>query len=571
MSINMFKMLADNIMQPLWIMDLEFKLVYANQEYIKIHSGKNNKDIYNIYYSELIEQYKSNCEEVIKTLEISTVRKYVNDIFMECTIIPILNDKNELEGLCGTYKEVLSLNKRQNKILNFLIDTFPGHIFYKNNKGKYLYANDKCINYYKEKGITELIGKSDEELENPDVMLNDKSKLKESKSFHEYINYINDNESHFETVEKEFFEDGEFLGTVGFSIDITEKVKNETILKELSYKDILTNTYNRTYFEKKCDEFSGNAENVGIIMGDVNGLKIVNDSLGHLEGDNLLRIISRILIDASKNDGLVFRMGGDEFIILVENASEDKCRKIIEYITSECKKCNHKLINISISLGYSITDGKKKDLQYVITEAEKYVYKGKLRKEKSIKDSIVDSTVERLNNRNIERFDHIERMIENAIYIGEKLKLDNTMMEELVLTSKLHDIGKIGVDEEILLKNNKLTKSELDIAQNHAEKGYRILKAADVLNNVSKSVLTHHERWDGKGYPLGLKSTDIPTVARIISVVDSYDVMISGSSYKGPMTEEEAIEELRKCSGTQFDPEIVEIFLEYLEKTKAAL
>lgn len=569
MSIDMFKLLADNMVQPVWIMNTNLEIIYANEEYIKIHSNTIGKiigvDTKDICSDELKEGYIEDCQNTIKTLNVSTRIEYFNDAFIERTVIPLLNDNGELIALCGTYKEVISLDNENNKIIKLLIDSFPGHIFYKNEKGKYVYANKKFHDYCKEKGMPNPIGKNDEELnvikEKPNN--NEFNLENETGSFKRKIQNV-DEDTYFEVIEETLIENNKTLGTIGFALDISQKVKKEKTLQELSYRDVLTNTYNRAYFEKKCDEYGKCPENIAVIMGDVNGLKIVNDSLGHIEGDKLLKTISKVLLESTKGKGLVFRIGGDEFIILIENSNEDECREVVSSITSKCRKFDHKLVNISISLGYSVTDGPKKVLLSAIKEAENYVYKAKLRKEKSIKESIVNSTVEKLNSKSIEKYEHIERVMENAVYIGGQLKLNAALMEELVLTSKLHDIGKIGVDEDILLKSNTLTKDELDSAHNHAEKGYRILKAADALSNVSKSVLTHHERWDGKGYPLGLKGTDIPIVARIVSVVDSYDVMINGTAYKEPMTEEEAIEELRNCAGTQFDPEIVEIFIKHI-------
>lgn len=148
--------------------------------------------------------------------------------------------------------------------------------------------------------------------------------------------------------------------------------------------------------------------------------------------------------------------------------------------------------------------------------------------------------------------------------IGKKLELKTSQMDELLLAARLHDIGKIAIDEDILLKPGKLTKEEFEVMKTHAEKGYRIINAASELVNVAKCVLAHHERWDGGGYPLGIAGEKIPLFSRIISVADSFDVMTQERVYKKAMTKEEAVKELLRCSGTQFDPYIVKIFIDYL-------
>ena len=143
-----------------------------------------------------------------------------------------------------------------------------------------------------------------------------------------------------------------------------------------------------------------------------------------------------------------------------------------------------------------------------------------------------------------------------------------SVMDELTIVAKLHDIGKIGINEELLLKAGNLTSDEFEIVKTHTEKGYRIVKASDQLDNVAKGVLTHHERWDGKGYPLKLSGEGIPLIARIVSVADSYDTMTNNNLYKKTLSKEDAIKELQMCAGKQFDPNIVRVFIEYLEESK---
>lgn len=301
-------------------------------------------------------------------------------------------------------------------------------------------------------------------------------------------------------------------------------------------------------------------------MGDANGLKVVNDTFGHVEGDNLLKTVTTILKEACKEKGVIFRVGGDEFVVLVPRTDKRECENIIKEIFNQCEKYKDELINISIALGASVTDNKDKSIYEAVKEAEDKVYRQKLLKENSISSAIMHSLKTGLEAKSMETEEHAERVLKNAIAIGKKLSLSVAEMDELKLVAKLHDIGKIGISEEILFSHDKLSNEEFEIMKTHTEKGYRIVKASNELDSVAKGVLTHHERWDGNGYPLKLKEKDIPLVARIISVADSYDIMTHDNGYKLAMSKDDAIKELKRCSGSQFDPEIVKIFIEYLKE-----
>ena len=226
----------------------------------------------------------------------------------------------------------------------------------------------------------------------------------------------------------------------------------------------------------------------------------------------------------------------------------------------------HDLINVSISLGASVADSLNKSIYEALKEADDKVYRQKLLQKTSLNSSIMYSLQMGLEAKSLETEEHTDRVLANSIAIGEKLSLPMSVMDELTIVAKLHDIGKIGINEEILLKKGELTEDEFEVVKTHTEKGYRIVKASNQLDNVAKGVLAHHERWDGNGYPLKLEGEKIPLVSRIVSVADSYDAMTNNGIYKRCLNKEEAIEELKRCSGKQFDPIIVKAFIEYLEE-----
>lgn len=586
MDHKIFQLLAENIPQPVWIKDLEFRFIYANNEYKKIHKGKTTEFIglnHNEAFEEAIaKKYNQECKSVIETLDPRTEEGYVDGIYRKCTIFPLINSEGKVVAISGLdstvsiVKEKDRVIEEQKNLFNVVLDTLPGMIFYKDIEGKYVYANKEYADFNKKnKKYHDVIDKDDLQVQLTkdkalEFIKQDKYVMDNKKAISINSTYINEDGKmiYNEVIKKPVLDNtGKAVGVIGLVSDVTEKKEVEERLRYLSYTDILTGTYNRAYFEEKAKEFlSEEYFPVGVIMGDANGLKVVNDTFGHVEGDNLLKTVTTILKEVCKEKGVIFRVGGDEFIVLVPRTDKIECENIIKEIFNQCEKYKDELINISIALGSSVTDNKDKSIYEAVKEAEDKVYRQKLLKENSISSAIMHSLKTGLEAKSMETEEHAERVLKNAIAIGKKLSLSVAEMDELKLVAKLHDIGKIGISEEILFSHDKLSNEEFDIMKTHTEKGYRIVKASNELDSVAKGVLTHHERWDGNGYPLKLKEKDIPLVARIISVADSYDVMTHDNGYKRAMSKDDAIKELKRCSGSQFDPEIVKIFIEYLKE-----
>lgn len=465
--------------------------------------------------------------------------------------------------------------KKQKDILRTIIDTLPEYIFYKDKDCRYVGYNKKWREHYEKLGIESMIGKSDFETgaisdEDARYFMEQDEEVMRTKTMKIIENRFIDadgKERIEETIKVPVINDrGEVWGIVGLGTDVTEKIELKEKLTRLSYTDILTEVYNRACFEDKKDEL--NNEDylpIGIIMGDVNGLKVVNDTFGHLEGDKLLKSIAQVLKNVTTKDDYIFRWGGDEFVILMPNCDEYKCEKVIGKIMKECKNSEFDLIEMSISLGSSIKNNLDIDIYNNLKEAEEKLYRQKFLQEKSIRSSIIFSLSQTLHEKNVETEQHTYRLVKYALEIGRALGFTTSQLDELELVTKLHDIGKIGISEDILLKLDKLTKDEFKIIKTHTEKGYRILQASGELSHIARSVLTHHEKYDGTGYPLGISGEDIPIMARIVNVVDSYDAMTSDRGYNKVKTKLEAIDEIKNCINTQFDPNIADIFIDILK------
>ena len=366
-----------------------------------------------------------------------------------------------------------------------------------------------------------------------------------------------------------FDSDGKPIRLISTHTDIDSRKKNEKRATYLNYHDYLTGLYNRTYYEERIERFTSQDLPLSVIMGDVNGLKLTNDVYGHVAGDTLLKRISEILISCSQDNDIITRLSGDEFCILMPNTKESAAKATCDLIYQKCEEFSSGIqvvSRFSISLGVATKKNIKDKLEDVIKTAENLMYKRKLFESKSHHSSILSSIMTTLYEKSNETEEHAIRLIGYSKAIGEKLKLSEGHMNDIELLSMLHDIGKIGIENSILTKPAKLSEDEQREMRNHPEIGFRIAQASPELSHIANNILSHHERWDGKGYPQGLSGKKIPLLSRILAVVDAYDAMTQNRVYRQAMTKEEAYKEIETNAGTQFDPEIARIFLQYLNE-----
>ncbi len=335
----------------------------------------------------------------------------------------------------------------------------------------------------------------------------------------------------------------------------------------LKYHDSLTELYNRNYLDKILPGFNKSKHilPLGVVMGDVNGLKLINDTYGHKQGDRVLKKAASILENSCRGGDIVIRWGGDEFLILLPKTSLNNIKKVVKRIKARLKSKNKPELPLSIAFGYALKHDKKTDIMEVINEAEDWMYETKLNESRSVRSNILSNLLTVLKEKSHETEEHSFRMQRHAFKIGEELGLTHAELDKLSVLVTLHDIGKVAVPDEILEKPGPLTEEEWEEVKKHSTIGYRIVSSSTEFASIAEEILYHHEHWDGSGYPEGLQSVNIPLLARITSIVDAYDVMRHGRPYKEPMSKKETIQELKNCAGSQFDPELVEIFLKTIE------
>ncbi|OPJ61263.1 HD domain-containing phosphohydrolase [Clostridium chromiireducens] len=345
--------------------------------------------------------------------------------------------------------------------------------------------------------------------------------------------------------------------------DITIRKKLEERLEYLSYNDQLTGLYNRRFYDEELKRLDVKKNYpLTIVLGDVNGLKLINDSFGHVVGDELIKKSAQIIKNGCRSQDVVIRLGGDEFIILMPKTDTYEAEKIIKNINNLAKKEEIQNLDISISFGYETKCHEEEMIQEIFTKAEDYMYKRKLFESSNMRGKTIDTIINTLNEKNKREEEHSVRVSELCELMGKNIGLPERKIQELENAGLLHDIGKIAIEESILNKPGMLTEDEYNEIKRHPEIGYRILSTVNEMSEIAKYVLSHHEMWNGKGYPKGIKGLDIPIESRIIAIVDAFDAMTSERSYRKALSEEFAIAELRRNSGIQFDPELVNVFIE---------
>jgi len=348
--------------------------------------------------------------------------------------------------------------------------------------------------------------------------------------------------------------------------DVTARKEYEGKLLTLSYSDKLTGLKNRAFIEKKFQELDNKIDSdYSVIIGDLNGLKLTNDTFGHHEGDRLIKKAAEVMENVCSEKDIVARWGGDEFVILVENRAYEYTLNLIKTIKEECEKINSFNYKVSIALG-SARKIDQLNFETVMNMAEEKMYRSKLIEKSSSRNATIASLEKTLYEKNSETEEHTKRIKILGKKLGEKLNLPLDKLDELELLGSLHDIGKIGIPEQILTKPEELSAEEWEVMKKHTEIGYRIARATPELSHVAFEILCHHEKFDGTGYPQGLKGEEIPILSRIINVIDSFDVMTHKRVYKEAYSKGGAIEELKRCSGTQFDPLIVDELMNILLK-----
>lgn len=351
--------------------------------------------------------------------------------------------------------------------------------------------------------------------------------------------------------------------------DMTAIKHSEAQLDFLSMHDPLTGVYNRTFFEGAMRKVAWqDNRGVAILVCDVDGLKLINDTLGHRAGDDLLRVVAGGLrATVVAGDDIVARIGGDEFAVIIYAPDEGRLERAVEALDRFVVGYNDKnpQLPLSLSVGWAADYASSKQAEDLFKIADNDMYRQKLHQSQSMRSSIVQTMMRALEERDHITEGHADRLQHLAEKLGQQLGLPGGRLADIRLLAKFHDIGKVGIPDSILNKPGRLTDEEMAVMRRHCEIGYRIARASSELSPIAEWILKHQEWWNGKGYPLGLAGEDIPLECRILGIADAYDAMTSNRPYRNALPHDDAIAEIVRCAGSQFDPRLAGLFIKMFD------
>lgn len=377
---------------------------------------------------------------------------------------------------------------------------------------------------------------------------------------------------------------GLFIGSISFSVIfklLKRLFQERDRYKLLSISEPLTGLYNFNYILEEGNRLLKKGVPISVLLIDLNRFKEVNDTYGHMKANKVMKQIATLIkFNISSYDSIAGRLGGDEFVVILKNAEREDVSKIRRKLNRAMKKqlfyvdpdIDPVRISFSIGIAYS-NQSSTKSMEKIISIADLNMYYHKYEHKKTriytnvsppkLSES-ASHLLEVLAEKDMYTFVHSEYVAYYAGLLAERVGLDDKAAGELFVSGWFHDIGKLLVSNDILRKTSRVTESEYRIIKHHVIDGVKLLDRCRFNKTIMNGVKYHHEKWDGSGYPYGLKGEDIPIEGRILKICDTYSAMIVKRVYRKTITNLQAAEEIKKGVGTEFDPSLVYIFLEII-------
>ena len=590
-SQHMLKMVLDTVPARIFWKDVDLNYLGCNRLFAQDVGLADPEEIvglndYQIFWRDQADLYRKDDLDVIKTgnpkinYEESQTTLGGDTLWGRTSKIPLRNETDKIIGVLGTYEDITARKKMEELVclekerLKTTLLSIGDGVISTDNRGNVALLNtiaEKLTGWTQE----EAFGKPLEEVfhiineftrvrcENPAY------KAMETRSIVELAN-------HTMLISKNGFEwpiedsaapimdrEKNIHGVVLVFRDVTEKKKKQAEIEYLSFHDQLTGLYNRRFFEEELERLDTTINlPLTIAMLDINGLKLANDAFGHAVGDMVLKKVAKLIKKVFRSDDVIARIGGDEFVIILKKTNSKRAKRIMERLTKAISSEKVKSLILSISCGWETKYNNDDNIATILKKAEDQMYRRKLSESASIHHKTISVIIKTLYEKNQREEKHSKRVGQLCAAIGTALGLKDEDIGELRTVGLMHDIGKIAIDDRILNRPEALVESEWLEIKRHPEIGYKILSSVNEFAPLAEYVLAHHERWDGNGYPRGLKGEKIPLEARIIAVADAYDAMTSDRPYRLGLSQDAALAEIKRNAGTQFDPVIVKVFLE---------
>ena len=370
-------------------------------------------------------------------------------------------------------------------------------------------------------------------------------------------------ECHFSCLKDEV---GRLIGRLFVFHDVTTHRQTYFELEKSMLYDSVTGFFNKQSFYTQMPQWDDDEYwPTSLVVCNVDGMRGINEAYGTEYGDGVMKQIARYIRRRAGENSFCAKMDNGDIVVVFERTSDADASEIMENIRDEVLDFYDRM-PVSLEYGIATKDSAATSMEKLLQDARTSMQNKKMLKEKSASSSLVNSLKQTLAESDFQTEEHVERTRKMAARLGREMGLSDAIIGRLELLAALHDIGKVAIPQDIIKKKGKLTPEERKVIEQHTVKGYRIAKSSPELAEIADGILCHHEKWDGTGYPNGLKGEQIPLIARVIAAVDSHDVMVNDRPYHKGMPEADAIAELRRCSGTQFDPHVVEIFTRLLER-----
>ncbi|MFN2363402.1 MAG: diguanylate cyclase domain-containing protein, partial [Halarsenatibacteraceae bacterium] len=484
-------------------------------------------------------------------------------------LVEFSQKEDHVLGMLWDFTEERQVEKKL-ELLEFSVENIPALIFRVDERGKIEFVNKEAavrLGYDKEELIGKNVWRIISDYERKD-RLEFWQELKEKGSLNFQVCLQTKAGEVFPVrVNSAYLEYKDKCYEFAFLQDISELKEQEAEMDYILYHDSMTGLYNRRFFEEEFKRLDTERQlPMSVIMADLNGLKIINDSFGHQKGDQVLKAAADILKNSCRQEDIAARWAGDEFILLLPQTGQTKAQEICQRIKKETDKFNNTVtFPVSMAVGSATKTRPKQRKESILRQAEEEMYVQKMNESSAIKNEILSHLLEDLRSKGHESKDHSYRLASLAQDLGERIGLKDSDLNKLSLLAVVHDIGKATLSDEILYDKRPLTDEDWEEIRKHPERGYRIALSTEKYAGVADEILNHHERWDGTGYPQGIQGKEIPMLARILAIVDAYDIMTNKQVYKDKISPEAALKEIRKETGKQFDPELALKFIEMMQ------